>query len=75
MNIQETHLDFYKKLNPLKIEDVTAIVIHHIEAEKASVAEIDSWHKQKGWQGIGYNDYIRKDGTVYICRGHREGAS
>ena len=25
---------------------------------------IDSWHKQRGWDGIGYHFVIRRDGTV-----------
>lgn len=28
------------------------------------VKEIDRWHKEKGWLGIGYHAVIRRDGTV-----------
>lgn len=27
-------------------------------------AEIDQWHKARGWTGIGYHYVIRRDGTV-----------
>lgn len=27
-------------------------------------AEIDKWHKERGWIGIGYHKVIRRDGTV-----------
>lgn len=26
--------------------------------------EIDTWHRNRGWDGIGYHDVIRRDGTV-----------
>lgn len=28
------------------------------------VKEIDQWHKEKGWVGVGYNYVIRRDGTL-----------
>ena len=30
--------------------------------------EIDSWHKERGWAGIGYHWVIRRDGTVEAGR-------
>lgn len=27
-------------------------------------ADIDRWHRAKGWNGIGYNFVIRRDGTI-----------
>lgn len=29
-----------------------------------NVATIDRWHKERGWSGVGYHYFIRKDGTV-----------
>lgn len=58
-------------LNPKK---VIAILIHHAEASKASPDDLNRWHINNGWSGVGYNEYIRKDGTVYICRGMNIGA-
>ncbi|PLW77899.1 N-acetylmuramoyl-L-alanine amidase [Cohaesibacter celericrescens] len=34
------------------------------EGREVSVAEIDSWHKQRGWNGIGYHKVIHLDGSV-----------
>ena len=30
--------------------------------------EIDAWHRDRGWQGIGYHYVIRRDGTVETGR-------
>lgn len=29
---------------------------------------IDRWHKERGWAGIGYHFFIRKDGTIQAGR-------
>ena len=49
--------------------DHTKAVIHHTAGSKETdrdlaVGEIDRYHKEKGWDGIGYHFVIRKDGTV-----------
>ncbi len=44
------------------------IILHHAEASSASVEEINRWHLERGWTGIGYHFYIRKDGKVYRGR-------
>lgn len=44
------------------------IILHHAEASSASVEEINRWHLERGWTGIGYHFYIRKDGKVYSGR-------
>lgn len=72
MNIIKAQIKFKEKLKTLK--DVKYIVVHHIEASKASVGDIHQWHLNRGWFGIGYNFYIRKDGTIFECRGFNEGA-
>lgn len=45
-----------------------AIILHHAEAENATVQDIHRWHLKRGWAGIGYHYYIRKDGSVYQGR-------
>lgn len=54
---------------------ITLICIH-CSATKPSMdiglAEIDEWHKQRGWSGCGYNYIGRRDGTVE--RGRAEGS-
>ena len=32
------------------------------------VKEIDQWHKERGWKGIGYHYVIRRDGTIEFGR-------
>lgn len=44
------------------------IILHHAEASCATVWDINQWHLGNGWSGIGYNYYIRKDGSVYRGR-------
>lgn len=29
-----------------------------------SAAEIDAWHRERGWSGIGYHFVVRRDGAV-----------
>jgi N-acetylmuramoyl-L-alanine amidase len=35
-------------------------------------AEIDRWHRQKGWRKIGYHFVIKRDGTIESGRGLTE---
>lgn len=45
------------------------IILHHAAAEKCSADDIHRWHLDNGWAGIGYNFFVRKDGSVYRGRG------
>ena len=38
------------------------------ESMDVSVQDIDRWHRDRGWSGIGYNRYIKFDGSVYDGR-------
>ena len=44
------------------------IALHHAAAVTCSAQQIDQWHKEKGWSGIGYHYFVRKDGSVYRGR-------
>lgn len=44
------------------------IVLHHAEASRCSVYDVDQWHKANGWAGIGYQYFVTKDGKVYTGR-------
>ena len=46
----------------------SAIIEHHAEASSCSVQDIDSWHKERGWVGIGYHYFIKKDGRIFKGR-------
>lgn len=45
------------------------LILHHTAATSMTDAQIHQQHLNQGWAGIGYNFYIRKDGTVYKGRG------
>lgn len=38
------------------------------EGRDYTVADIDRWHKQRGWKGIGYHYVIYRDGSVHEGR-------
>ncbi len=44
------------------------IILHHAAAERASPEQIHAWHQGRGWAGIAYHYYVRKDGAVYRGR-------
>ena len=44
------------------------IVLHHADAKKCTAQDIHSWHLSRGWTGIGYNFFVRKDGQIYRGR-------
>ena len=44
------------------------IVVHHSASPDVSANEIDRWHKERGWNGIGYHFVIRKDGSIEPAR-------
>lgn len=49
---------------------VDRVFIHCTAASRKSVTakEIDRWHKQRGWSGIGYHYFIRTNGMLEIGR-------
>ena len=66
MNIIKLKLAFTKPL--IKRKETKYIVLHHIEAKSATIEQVHNWHLNRDWSGIGYNFYIRKDGTIYEGR-------
>ena len=62
---------------------INDIIVHSTATpagREVSLAEVESWHKARGWRGCGYHYLIHLDGTIdngaYIsqpgthCRGH-----
>lgn len=47
-----------------------AIVVHHALSQSCTAQNVHSWHLARGWKGIAYHYFIRKDGSVY--RGRKE---
>jgi N-acetylmuramoyl-L-alanine amidase len=74
MKIVQGNFKFKNSLIPLNPDNVKYIILHHADAKKATPEAVHSWHLSNGWAGIGYNEYITKDGTVYIARGDNIGA-
>lgn len=66
MQVIETNLQFNGPLSYRSRTDY--IVLHHAEALNASAEDVHRWHLNNGWIGIGYNYYVRKDGSVYRGR-------
>ena len=66
MVINDAHLQFSGPFTTRS--KTTDLVLHHAEAENATVEDIHRWHLERGWIGIGYHYYIRKDGTIWKGR-------
>ncbi len=62
---------------------ITEIIIHCSatqEGKDFTVQDIDRWHRQRGWNGIGYHFVIYRDGSIHAgrqlqrvgahCKGH-----
>ncbi len=50
---------------------ITKIIVHCSatpEGKDYTVADIDRWHKQRGWEGIGYHYVVYRDGSVHAGR-------
>lgn len=53
------------------MREINEIIVHCSatpEGRDYTVADIDRWHKQKGWNGIGYHYVIYRDGGIHIGR-------
>ena len=50
---------------------INEIIVHcsaTVEGRDYTVADIDSWHKARGWRCIGYHYVIYRDGSVHTGR-------
>lgn len=74
MEVINLNLKYTNPCIPLQLEKVFFIILHHTAIETAAPEDIHKWHLDNGWNGFGYNEYIRKDGKVYIGRGDNIGA-
>ena len=53
------------------MREITRIILHCSatpEGKDFTVADIDRWHKARGWQGIGYHYVVYRDGSVHEGR-------
>ena len=44
------------------------VILHHAAARSYSPEQVNTQHNNQGWNGIGYNFYIRKNGLIYEGR-------
>lgn len=69
MNIIDTNLSFNKNYSLRNENSINSIILHHSGvAILQNINVIHTYHKAKGYAGIGYHFYIRKDGTIYKGR-------
>ena len=67
VNIIDTNLQFNS--NYSKMKKIEGILLHHSGVTVLQTVEtIHNYHKNKGWAGIGYHYYVRKDGSIYKGR-------
>ena len=67
MEIIDTNFD-YRSMTPRNVDNIDLIILHHTATEYETPEQIHQSHLNNGWAGIGYNFYVRKDGTIYRCR-------
>ena len=72
MKIKKNIIKFNIKLERLKNPEY--IIIHHTENEELDVYKTNEYHKSLGWEGIGYNYFIEKNGHIISGRGMHVGA-
>ena len=71
-----------KKLKK-SVRNITEVIVHCTATpagRDVTVADVDRWHRQRGFAGIGYHYLVALDGTVHAgrdvdiagahCRGH-----
>ena len=66
MEIIETNLNFNSNYS-IRNGNPPGFVLHHAAAN-GSVEDLHNYHLSRGWAGIGYHLYVRKDGSVYRGR-------
>lgn len=60
----------------MSVRTNTSRIVIHCSATPPSLdigaKEIDSWHRDKGWAGIGYHEVIRRDGRIEMGRDYSQ---
>ena len=70
MEIIKTNLEFNSNKTKRDLSSIKRIILHNSGVTVLQTVEtIHNYHKNtKGWAGIGYHFYVRKDGTIYEGR-------
>lgn len=66
LDIKKTNLKFRGILSNRSMTKY--IIYHHAEHGNCSVYDIHNWHLNNSWSGIGYNFFVRKDGSIWEGR-------
>lgn len=66
MNIIEKPYNWKGTLS--KRKSTKRIILHHAESSSCTADDIHRWHLDRGWSGIGYHFFVRKDGSIYRGR-------
>jgi N-acetylmuramoyl-L-alanine amidase len=78
MKVIQTNFNYRSKLIPLDPNKMEYIFIHHpawsIATPEMIHLDVLNDPAKVSWAGFPYNEYIRKDGTVYVGRGDHIGA-
>ena len=66
MEIIDTNWKWNGALSARKSTDY--IALHHAESVTCTAEDVDRWHKDNGWSGIGYHFFVKKNGEIYRGR-------
>jgi len=58
-----------------RMRTIKEIIVHcaaTIEGAKFDVDDIDRWHKDRGWSGVGYHYVITLNGSIQVGRKHEK---
>ena len=50
---------------------ITLLIVHCSAVrpgQRSSAKDINGWHREKGWNGIGYHYVVRRDGSIELGR-------
>lgn len=53
------------------VRNINDIILHCTDTKadpRITVADVDRWHRERGWNGCGYHYLVRTDGTVEVGR-------
>lgn len=62
MNIVQSNIKYEKPL--ITRIDTNKIIIHHSASKVANAQLVDSWHRARGWNGMGYHFLVRKENGI-----------
>lgn len=68
MNLELIDLDYNWSEDLIFNNEPSKIIYHHCARKFWDPEGINNYHKERGWKGIGYNFYIKKDGRIYLGR-------